>query len=94
MRQRVLGLNHPDVAQSLGNLALVYVAQARYREAEPLLKRALSVFEDTYGPDHLTVAKALDHYADLLSVTQRASAALQLRDRADQIRARLAASGG
>ena len=35
-RSRVLGPNHPDVAQSLNNLALLYGAQGQYAQAEPL----------------------------------------------------------
>jgi tetratricopeptide (TPR) repeat protein len=91
IRQLVLGLDHMDVAQSQSNLALVYVAQARYREAEPLLKRSLEVLETELGPDHIMMAPALEHYAVLLNQTSRASAAIQLKARADQIRARNAA---
>lgn len=34
------GPNHPDVATSLNNLAELYKAQGRYRQAEQLNKRA------------------------------------------------------
>src|SRR5262249_44602667 len=34
------GPNHPQVAKSLNNLALLYRAQGRYAEAEPLFKRS------------------------------------------------------
>ncbi|MCP2732060.1 tetratricopeptide repeat protein, partial [Limnofasciculus baicalensis] len=36
-----LGENHPDVATSLNNLALLYDNQGRYDEAEPLYKESL-----------------------------------------------------
>jgi tetratricopeptide (TPR) repeat protein len=45
MREQVLGPQHPDVAQSLNNLAALYYAQGKYTEAEPLLQRALQIWE-------------------------------------------------
>src|SRR6516165_4197930 len=41
IRERALGPDHPAVAVSLNNLALVYAAQGRYADAEPLYKRSL-----------------------------------------------------
>ena len=38
--------NHPDVAQTLNNLGLVYQDQGKYGEAEGLLKRALVIREN------------------------------------------------
>src|SRR5579875_1410816 len=43
------GPNHPDVAASLNNLALVYEAQGDYAKAEPLFKRALAINEKALG---------------------------------------------
>jgi len=36
--EKVLGLKHPDVAQSLNNLAWLYLAQGRTEKAERLLR--------------------------------------------------------
>jgi Tetratricopeptide repeat len=47
IRERELGLGHPDVAQVLNNLAALYVAQVRYADAEPLYTRALAIMEKT-----------------------------------------------
>jgi tetratricopeptide (TPR) repeat protein len=44
-----LGPEHPDVAQSLNNLALLYGAQGKYSQAEPLYKRALAIPRGAYG---------------------------------------------
>lgn len=41
--EKALGLDHPGVATSLNNLALLYQAQGRTGEAEPLHKRARAV---------------------------------------------------
>ncbi len=45
IREKALGPDHPDVANSLNNLASLYDEQGRYGEAEPLLKRALTILE-------------------------------------------------
>ena len=44
IREKALGPEHPDVAISLNNLALLLLRhQGRYAEAEPLYKRALAI---------------------------------------------------
>src|SRR5262245_45363123 len=43
IRERVLGPNHLEVAQSLTSLADLYREQGRYAEAEPLFRRALTI---------------------------------------------------
>jgi tetratricopeptide (TPR) repeat protein len=45
------GPDHPDVAQSLNNLAALNDNQGRYAEAEPLYKRALAIREKALGPE-------------------------------------------
>ena len=54
--EKALGPEHPDVANSLNNLAALYQAQGRYAEAEPLYKRALAISEKALGPEHPDVA--------------------------------------
>jgi hypothetical protein len=41
---------HPDVAQSLNNLAGLYRNWGRYTEAELLLQRALTIAEQVFAP--------------------------------------------
>jgi len=43
------GPNRPNFAQSLNILAVLYMAQDRYAEAEPLLNRSLAAFEKALG---------------------------------------------
>ena len=83
----MLGPQHPDVAVSLSNLALLYHAQGRYAEAEPLHQRALAICEAVLGPLHPTVATLLGNYATLLRVTDRSEEAEKLETRAQTIRA-------
>ncbi len=54
--QRLLGEEHPDVAQSYNNLAGLYDNQGRYQDAEPLYKKALESASKTLGVDHPTTA--------------------------------------
>ena len=47
-----LGADHPDMAQSLNNLAGLYASQGRYGEAEPLYARALGIMRARLGGNH------------------------------------------
>ena len=49
IREKLLGPDHPDVATSLGNLAVMYDDQGRYEESEPLHRRALEIRETALG---------------------------------------------
>src|SRR5262249_13412944 len=45
LAERQFGPDDTSVAEHLNNLALLYETQSRYVEAEPLMKRALSIAE-------------------------------------------------
>jgi len=49
---RGLSLGSPGLAASLNTLALIYLGQGRYAEAEPLLERALAIREQGLGLAH------------------------------------------
>ena len=65
IREKALGPEHPHVATSLNNLALLYSAQGRYAKAEPLYQRALGIWEQALGPEHPDVATSLNNLAEL-----------------------------
>ena len=69
--EKSLGGNHPDVATSINNLALLLQATNRLVEAEPLIKRALQIDEQSFGKDHPKVATGLNNLANLLYATNR-----------------------
>jgi tetratricopeptide (TPR) repeat protein len=52
IRKRQLGTDHPDVAQSLNNLAVLYESQGKYLEAEDLAKQALIIYQNRLGNEH------------------------------------------
>ncbi len=45
------------------------MAQGKYAEAEPLLKRALAIREKVLRPEHPHVAQSLNNYAAFLRET-------------------------
>ena len=63
--EQAVGPDHPDVATSLNNLAVLYKAQGQYAQAEPLYKRSLAIWEKALGPDHPDVATSLNNLAEL-----------------------------
>ena len=71
IREKTLGPDHPDVAKSLNNLAILYSEQERYGDAEPLLTRALAIVEKALGPDHPAVAQSLNDLAGLYDAQGR-----------------------
>ncbi len=88
IRQHVLGPEHPDVASSLNNLAMLYYNQGKYEQAEPLLQQALSIRQHVLGPEHPDVAFLLENYATLLHQMRRTAEAVRLEERAQAIRAK------
>jgi tetratricopeptide (TPR) repeat protein len=61
----LLGKEHPDVAQSLNNLASLYYSQGRYKEAEHYFLEALELFKCLLGGEHPDVALILNNLAAL-----------------------------
>jgi serine/threonine-protein kinase len=62
IRRTVLGNQHPDVATSLQNLAVLSWAQGRYAEAEGMFKEALAIREKAM-PGSVDLAKSLNNLA-------------------------------
>ena len=65
IREKSLGPEHPDVALSLNNLALLYDTEGQYPKAEPLYQRALAIREKALGPEHPDAAASLNNLAQL-----------------------------
>jgi tetratricopeptide (TPR) repeat protein len=66
MRERELGTEHPDVAESLHELALLYWDQGEYHaKAESLSRRTIAIREQALGPDHSSTASSLSLLAAL-----------------------------
>jgi CHAT domain-containing protein/Tfp pilus assembly protein PilF len=85
LRQQVLGKNHPDVAISLNDLALLYREQGRYNEAEQLCQQALEIRRTVLGENHPDFATSLISLAGLYQSQGRYSEAEPLFQQALKI---------
>ncbi len=59
MRTKLFGSEHPEVATSLDNLAVVLMYQDKFAEAETLHRQALSMRRKLLGSNDTTVAESL-----------------------------------
>jgi tetratricopeptide (TPR) repeat protein len=55
MRKKLLGNEHPDVAHSLHNLALVLWKQGKLAEAETMFRETLAMYKKLPGDEHADV---------------------------------------
>jgi tetratricopeptide (TPR) repeat protein len=68
--------------QLMNALGAYFFACASQEEAEPLMRRALAIDEQSYGPEHPNVARDLNNLAQLLKATNRLGEAEPLMRRA------------
>jgi len=66
-----LGAEHPSTMTSLNNLAALYCACGKYREARPLLERALEIYEHVLGRTHPQTQTIHEQYMVLVRLTER-----------------------
>ena len=66
MRRKLLGNEHPDVATSLHNMALVLDYQGKLAEAETMHREALAMRRKLLGNEHPDVATSLNNLADVV----------------------------
>ena len=59
-----LGPLHPDLANTLNNLAIVAERTGRVSEAEPLYRRAASIAKAAFAPDHPMVVESQQNLED------------------------------
>jgi len=67
-----LGEQHPDVASSLNNLAVLYANQGRLTDAEPLLAQALERYQQLLGnqhPDTVMTRQSLEYLRQMMGKT-------------------------
>ena len=60
IKEQQLGKDHPSIASSLVNLALLYQSQGKYNQAEALYERALEIIEASLGKEHSTAKTIQD----------------------------------
>jgi CHAT domain-containing protein/Tfp pilus assembly protein PilF len=84
--EKVRGKDHPDVANGLNNLAVLYRQQGKYDGVELLLQRSLAIWEKARGKNHPDVAISLDNLAGLYESQGKYTQAKPLYQRALVIR--------
>lgn len=94
IRETALDPDHPSVAQSLHQLAGVYVHWRKFGNGEQLYKQALEICENAYGPEHSTVARELDSLSLLYQKQNKYEQAEKLRKRSVKIRQKTARQKG
>jgi tetratricopeptide (TPR) repeat protein len=101
---KVLGEEHPDVAQSLNNLAELLRVQGKYDEAQPLYQQSLAIRREVcaihlvassrdhsckvLGEEHPDVADSLNNLAAFLSAQGKHNEALVYANQSLDIRRR------
>ena len=91
VRVRVLGKDHPDVAESIVNLAILYENLLRNQKAETYYRTALEIRERVLGATDLRTVAAKEHFARLLHGMQQHEEAARLEQEARTVRAPLLA---
>ena len=69
----------------MNQLAILLLTKALHSEAEPLMRRALAIDEQSFGKDHPDVARDLNNLAQLLQATNRLAEAEPLMRRGLEI---------
>ena len=79
------GVQHPDYAIALSNLAALYQRQRRFRETVPLLESAIEIWERSAGRNAPVLGVPLDRYAAVLRGLGRKAEAREVARRAKSI---------
>ncbi|GAB6179037.1 FxSxx-COOH system tetratricopeptide repeat protein [Desulfotomaculum defluvii] len=59
--EKVLSPEHPNLAASYNQLAILYQAQGKYDKAEPLFQRASAIFEKIYGLEDIKTVSIINN---------------------------------
>src|SRR5204863_209444 len=81
-REKKLGSEHPDILDTMQNLAIVYRRQGRYDEAEQLCSQAMEGTEKKLGSEHPDTLQTVQNLANVYRRQGRYDEAEQLYSRA------------
>jgi TonB family protein len=71
LREKVLGAEHPLVADVLRNLAAIYLARGKNKEAKASYLRSIEISEKNAGKDSLEMVEILNRYVCLLTILEQ-----------------------
>ncbi len=86
IQEKLLGPEHPEVAQTLNNLGALYHSQGRLSEAEALYTWALEIYKPSLNLKHPDMMTLVENYTTLLKDAGR-------HDEASAVKARLSVPG-
>ncbi|XP_044175300.1 uncharacterized protein LOC122958449, partial [Acropora millepora] len=86
IKQQTLGPQHPDLATSFDNLAIVLSDQGDLKQAKEYHERALAIRQQTLGSQHPDVARSFNNVATVLSDQGDLKQAKEYHERALAIR--------
>jgi len=81
LREKVLGPDHLSTADALANLAQVYMAKGRRKEAKAYYQRAISIREKNPGGDNRVLGFLLERYVCLVAEEGQKDEMLEVRKR-------------
>ena len=82
IREKMLGVEHPDTLTSVSNLALVLLYQGKYESAEEMNRRALEGGEKVLGVEHPDTLTSVSNLAAVLQYQGKYEAAEEMNRRA------------
>lgn len=85
--KKTFGPEHPNVAESMDNLATYLTADGNYQEAEALYLQSLALIEKNFGPKSGYLAIFLNYLADFYVKIGKPEEAKKYQERAKAIRA-------
>eukprot|EP00873_Tetraselmis_striata_P038998 jgi/Tetstr1/459262/TSEL_004662.t1 len=85
IRREVLGVSHPDMAQSLNGLALILKRKKSYGESERIYRLAVQISERNHGTWHPSIGTSMHELAELLDRQDKHSEAEPFYRRALEI---------
>jgi esterase/lipase superfamily enzyme/Tfp pilus assembly protein PilF len=86
IREKTLGLEHPETAYSLNNLGALYAIEGRNEEAKVLYQQSLAIREKVLGPNDAGIAITLNNLAALEQRQGQLAQAQRLYERVLSIR--------
>ena len=63
MKKKLLGAEHPDTLNSMGNLAVTYSNQGRWNEAEQLEVQVMEMRKKLLGAEHPDTPLSMENLA-------------------------------
>jgi kinesin light chain len=63
IREKIFGVDHPDVGKQLNNLALLCLNQGKYDKVEEYYQRAIEIYTKSYGRNDSNVLKTKNNLA-------------------------------